>query len=122
MKMKKIIIVFILVLFPTVVFTQDDADTCKAMYQEIESDLAQANYCSQDSDCEVLELGGHLIKFGCYHFVNKDTDREAIYEKMHAYYDKCEQMINDCDRSPNPVCRNNKCVAGDEPVVTGLIL
>ena len=92
------------------------------MYQEIEKGLAEANYCSEDSDCQVLELGGRLIKFGCYHFVNKDTDREAIYEKMHAYYDKCEQMINDCDRSPNPVCRNNKCVAGDEPVVTGLIL
>ncbi|MCX5694625.1 MAG: hypothetical protein NT014_05860 [Candidatus Omnitrophica bacterium] len=89
------------------------SDTCKALYQEIENDLAAANYCAQDSDCDTQELGGRLIKFGCFHFVNKTTDKEAIYKKMQTYYMQCEKIINDCSPSPKPVCIKSKCVSTD---------
>jgi hypothetical protein len=115
--MKKIITVFFILVWPVIVFAQGQTDTCKALYKDIENDLAEANYCFQDSDCEVLELGGKLIKFGCYHFVNQSTDKEAIYTKMNDYYGQCEQLINDCAKYPKPVCVNNKCVASEEPVV-----
>jgi hypothetical protein len=113
--MKKFIWVFILLVLPAVSFAQSappaQSQTCKALYQEIEGDLAKANYCSQDSDCDTLELGGRLIKFGCFHFVNKATDKDAIYEKMRLYYVQCEKIINDCSPSPRPVCVKSKCVA-----------
>jgi len=109
--MKKIIAVFFILALPVIVFAQEQSQVCQAMYQDIKDDIAEANYCFQDSDCGILELGGHLIKFGCYHFVNQATDKEAIYQKMHVYYDQCEKMINDCDRAPVPVCVKNKCVS-----------
>jgi len=109
--MHKLLMSIIFLALPAGVFAQTQSDTCRALYREIEDDLARSNYCSQDSDCDVLELGGHLIRFGCYHFVNQATDKEAIYKKMNVYYDQCEQMINDCDRSLQPVCVWNKCVS-----------
>ncbi len=107
---KKIAGLFIFLVLPVAVLAQSQADTCKQLYQEIEDDLARSNYCAQDSDCDTLELGGRLIKFGCYHFVNKATDQEAIYQKMIRYYHQCEKIINDCSPSPRPVCLKNKCV------------
>ena len=116
--MKKLIGLFILLAIPAVIFAQEltpaQLDTCKALYQEIENDIAKANYCSQDSDCDTLELGGRLIRFGCYHFVNKATDKDAIYKKMQTYYGECEKIINDCSESPQPVCVNKKCVEAPE--------
>ena len=112
--MKKLAIVFIFLVLPVIAFAQSQSDTCKALYQEIENDIAKSNYCIQDSDCDTLELGGRLIKFGCYHFVNQEIDKDAIYEKMHTYYNQCEQMINDCAQSPKPVCVQKKCVQAQD--------
>lgn len=112
--MKKLAVIFIFLALPVMVFAQGQSDTCKALYQEIKDDIARSNYCSQDSDCDTLELGGRLIKFGCYHFVNKVIDKDAIYEKMHIYYNQCEQIINDCDRSPKSICVKKKCVQAQE--------
>lgn len=108
--MRKLVMISVLLALPVMVFAQNQPDTCKVLYQEIENDIAEANYCFQDSDCDTLELGGRLIKFGCYHFVNKATDKDAIYEKMHIYYEQCEKIINDCSQSPKPVCVKSKCV------------
>jgi hypothetical protein len=119
--MQIIITLFFILVLPVMVFGQEQSDACKAMYQDIEGDLAEANYCFQDSDCQVLELGGKLIKFGCYHFVNTATDKETIYAKMQNYYDQCEKMINDCAQSPQPVCVNNKCVVSEEPLVEVMV-
>ncbi|MFH0918534.1 MAG: hypothetical protein V1830_05315 [Candidatus Omnitrophota bacterium] len=106
----KLALIFIFLALPVYLFAQNQSATCQALYQELEEDLAKANVCLQDSDCDTLELGGRLIKFGCYHFVNVLTDKDDIYEKMHTYYGQCEQMINDCAQSPMPVCVQNKCV------------
>lgn len=47
---------------------------CNSLYREIESEVEKSNYCGQDSDCTVLELGGMFVKFGCYHFINKEVN------------------------------------------------
>jgi len=116
--MKKLAGVFIFLILPVLGFAAsapaEQTSACKALYQEIETDLAGANYCAQDSDCDTLELGGRLIKFGCYHFVNKVTDKEAIYQKMIRYYQQCEKIINDCSASPKPACQKSKCIAAAE--------
>ncbi len=84
---------------------------CDSMYDEIEQMIDEANYCEIDSDCEVLHLGGIYIEFGCYHFVNKNTDVFEIYKVMDKYNHDCEQMIDDCAISPEPECVNGKCVS-----------
>ena len=86
--------------------------TCDEMYNEIDSELKNANYCQVDSDCGVLMLGGSYIKFGCYHYVNKSVDKDTFYAQMGVYDKKCSQMIDDCAMAPNPRCVDGKCVEG----------
>ena len=83
---------------------------CKAFYKEIEDDLEKANYCAEDSDCRSLELGGPLVEFGCYHFINKNANGEEIYKKMITYSQKCLSIVDYCAPSPVPKCVNRKCV------------
>jgi len=84
--------------------------SCKEMYNEIENDINNANYCKTDSDCDVLMLGGWYVDFGCYHFVNKDVDKDQFYKKMDTYKQQCSQIINDCASAPDARCVSNKCV------------
>jgi hypothetical protein len=87
---------------------------CEALYNEIENDFIKANFCEQDSDCKVIELGGVHIKFGCFKFINKATDEAELYKKMQNYYIQCNREIDDCAPSPKPVCINKKCVASQK--------
>ncbi len=88
-----------------------DKPSCDELYTEIRSDIEEANFCDIDADCDVLVLGGQYVEFGCYHFVNKDTDKEVFYERMDKYYSiGCDRIINDCDSSPTPTCLEGKCV------------
>jgi hypothetical protein len=111
--MKKLLFLFVFLFLPLIAFAQSQSSYCKAVYKEIEDEIAKSNYCSVDSDCDTLELGGRLIKFGCYHFVNKATDKDKIYRKMHDYYDKCDQTINDCARAPKPICVQERCISSE---------
>lgn len=113
--MKKNLIVLLFLALPLAVFADGKSEYCKSMYKDIKSEISKSNYCFTDADCDVLELGGRLIRFGCYHFVNKVTDKEALYQRMHEYYEKCDQAINDCVKAPQPTCVNNKCVAFQQP-------
>ncbi len=83
---------------------------CQNLYNEIENDLTQANYCQNASDCDVLNLGGSYIAFGCFHFVNKAVDKNKFYEKMRVYDQSCSLMIDECAPAPKPSCVANKCV------------
>ncbi len=84
--------------------------SCEEMYNEIENDINNANYCEIDSDCDVLMLGGQYVDFGCYHFVNNTTDKDQFYKKMDIYGQKCGQIINECAPAPDARCVLNKCV------------
>ena len=53
--------------------------SCKLMHNEIDYNLKESNYCAQDSDCDVIMLGGTYIEFGCYHYINKAIDKQKIY-------------------------------------------
>jgi len=90
------------------------SSSCEDMYNEIENDLDKANFCEKDNDCEIMELGGEFIKFGCYHFINKSINKEEIYGRMSKYYQQCDKMINECSPSPAAVCVNKKCIKRDE--------
>ncbi len=91
----------------------DEPDSCRIMHDEIENDIAAANYCSEDADCDVLVLGGWYIEFGCYHFINKDINKEVFYNKMDIYAAECSTIIDLCAPGPNPKCVSGKCASGE---------
>ncbi len=84
---------------------------CDALHDEIENDFKKANFCSMDSDCKVIRLGGWYIDFGCYKFVNSATKEDELLAKIEKYKDvmKCSGMINECMSPGSPVCVNKKC-------------
>jgi len=84
---------------------------CSSLYDEIEQDLKNANYCVNDSDCGVILLGSIYIEFGCYHYINVNVDQNKIFEKMNKYFPNCTRMINECREAPNATCVSNKCVS-----------
>ncbi len=83
--------------------------SCQNQHDDIESEIDKANYCQIDSDCDILILGGSYIEFGCYHFINKEVDKELFYGKMQKYASKCSRMINECAPAPEARCVSNKC-------------
>jgi len=84
---------------------------CDALHDEIENDFKKANFCSADSDCKVIRLGGWYIDFGCYKFVNAATNEDELLAKIEKYKDvmKCSGKINDCMSSGTPICVKKKC-------------
>ncbi len=105
------IIIAIAALVGILFLLPDISPLCKLMYNGIESDLEKANYCAEDSDCSVIMLGGSYIEFGCYHFINKNVDKNLFYDKMKEYVKFCSRMIDMCARAPNATCVSGKCVA-----------
>lgn len=106
---------FLLITAGAFFFAQDnylekkESRHCNNLYKEIREEIEEKNYCEVDSDCDVLVLGGSYIDFGCYHFVNKETDKNYFYGRMREYYDDCVTIINECAPAPNPQCIEGKC-------------
>ena len=84
--------------------------SCEDLYDEIRSNIEDANYCEIDSDCKTLVLGGTYIDFGCYHFINDEIDESFFYDKMRDYAMQCVEIINECAPAPDAKCVSNKCV------------
>lgn len=84
--------------------------SCDRTKNEIEQNLINSNYCKVDSDCEPILLGGQYIEFGCYHYINKQVDKQKIYDQMDEYHSRCSQIINDCSLAPKADCVAGKCV------------
>lgn len=83
---------------------------CDTMYKNIENIFEYANYCSVDSDCKSIQLGGAYVEFGCWKYVNKSYDADVIFEQLDEYVSTCTTPINKCAQAPQAVCRENKCV------------
>lgn len=105
---KLIIIAFIAV--AAAIYLISQPLSCQTQYNDIEDEMDRANYCELDSDCDVLILGGSYVEFGCYHFINKEVDKELFYDKMEKYATKCTRIINKCAPAPDAKCVSNKCV------------
>jgi len=82
---------------------------CEDLYKEIDNDIINANYCKVDADCSILILGAQYVDFGCYHFINKEVDKNQFYKKMDVYNKKCSQSIDRCSPSPKATCVSNTC-------------
>jgi hypothetical protein len=84
---------------------------CDALHDEIENDFVKANFCTMDSDCKVVRLGGWYVDFGCYKFVNAATREDELFAKIEKYKDVmgCSRIINDCMSPGTPVCVDKKC-------------
>ncbi len=95
---------------PPIISPLSQGMSCEEMYNEIENDLDNANYCEKNSDCAVIMLGSVYIKFGCYHYINKNVDEEQIFQKMRVYDKNCRSMINKCLPAPEAQCVSGKCV------------
>lgn len=89
---------------------KEDCVECSQIYDQIENDLKNANYCQTDSDCQVLILGGPYIEFGCYHYINKKFDKEEFDSRMIDYFRQCGVMIDECASTPKVACVSGKCV------------
>ncbi|MFH1248920.1 MAG: hypothetical protein V1660_02105 [archaeon] len=89
---------------------------CMDVYDEIDTELQNANYCGNDSDCRTLPLAGPYIEFGCYHYINKNENSSYFYNKMNDYLADCERVIDLCRESPNPKCESGICVAVREEI------
>jgi hypothetical protein len=88
-----------------------DCGDCSRMYDQIDGDLQKANYCTTDSDCKTLPLGGPYIEFGCYHYINKNENSTAFYDRMIAYSVQCGNIVDMCAPVPQSKCVNGTCVA-----------
>ncbi|MBU0707967.1 hypothetical protein KKG41_06370 [Patescibacteria group bacterium] len=95
---------------PVEIVALTEGQTCEEMYDSIENDLDNANYCDQDSDCDAILLGGRYMEFGCYHYINKNIDQSSILQNMYIYDEKCDEMINDCDLALEAQCVSGECV------------
>lgn len=81
------------------------------MYDEIEKELENSNYCTQDSDCGSIMLGGAYIGFGYYHYINKNVDKDTIYQMMEKYHNnRCTILIDKCALAPPSICSSGKCI------------
>ena len=104
----------IVIIAVSMLFLFGKMPVCKSMYNEIEKELEDSNYCTQDSDCDSIALGGFYIEFGCYHYINKNVDKEVIYQKMEKYSNKgCTTMIDKCARAPPAICSSGKCASSN---------
>lgn len=92
----------------------EDCSKCSDIYDQIDNDLKNANYCEINSDCQVLSLGGPYIEFGCYHYINRKFSKDEFYERMEDYLEQCRGMIDECAWAPNAACVSGKCVEKEE--------
>jgi len=88
-----------------------EPNMCKSFHEDVESQLEQANHCEQDSDCDVIMLGGKYVEFGCHHYINMNENKTLFYEQMDVYNERCSKIIDKCAPSPTPYCVNGKCVS-----------
>lgn len=88
----------------------DEPIHCSSIYLEIEEMMDEMNHCVSNDDCDVLILGADYIEFGCYHFINKNENKQKIFEKMDKYNEDCGQIINKCASSPKAKCHKGECV------------
>jgi len=88
---------------------------CSEMYDEINSDLQNANYCEEDLDCHTLPLGSMYIEFGCYHYINLEENSTDFYNRMNYYSAYCSDIIDLCSPIPDSKCVNGKCVEAGLP-------
>ncbi|MCX6742228.1 MAG: hypothetical protein NTX24_03590 [Candidatus Pacearchaeota archaeon] len=86
---------------------------CSNLYDQIDTDLQNANYCNLDSDCETLPLAGPYIEFGCYHYINKEENSSRFYDRMNYYSAECGDVIDLCRQSPEPRCVDKECVEAE---------
>jgi hypothetical protein len=89
--------------------------TCTSLNAGFHSMLNQSNYCTQDSDCIVLDTGCQL---GCYEFINKNSNINQLLE-LSAQFVKagCKVCNEDCANSPKQedvVCSGGKCVVKEQ--------
>ena len=101
-------------LYPVEILIQGlAAYNCETAYRNIEADFEKANFCENDNDCKAMEIG-MFVQFGCYKFVNVNTQEQTFYDKMTEYYQHCNAPVDDCVLLPESVCVNNRCAPKTE--------
>ncbi len=48
--------------------------------------------------------------------INKNENKQKVFEKMDKYNEDCSQVINECASSPNAKCHKGECVLCSEIV------
>jgi hypothetical protein len=86
------------------------SSNCQIWHDNIEQAFVNDNYCSKDSDCQAIPLGGKLVEFGCIHYLNNSVSKDTVYSILYDYTRKCTNIIDDCDYNEATICADNKCV------------
>ena len=84
---------------------------CQLWHDNIEQAFKNENTCETDSDCKVIALGGSYVEFGCSKYVNKGVVEDKVYKELDSYDRKCSLAIDECAKTPTPICVSNRCVA-----------
>lgn len=84
---------------------------CKELENEIDSLIEEANFCTNDNDCIVVQNG--ICPFECYNLSNKNISRSEIIDKIANYIFSCKLCSYTCSTPPansSLECINNKCI------------
>lgn len=85
--------------------------------REVFDALRASNFCNQDEDCVILELG---CPFHCFHLVHRSTV-EYLKEKVGRYWkdggnELCRRIEYSCQEEElmQPFCQNGVCVSPEK--------
>jgi len=109
------------------IITVISEEDCDALKQKIIKNINEANYCSIDEDCIIVDFG---CPFGCGSYVNRNADVDGMKAEIDLYNSCvggiCEYM---CMSPREPKCVNNKCISlppqfspGEEVTIQGTVL
>src|SRR3989344_2965379 len=87
------------------------SQSCEVWHSNIEQAFVDDNYCTADSDCQAIPLGGKLVEFGCIHYLNTNVATGTVYASLDSYVKQCAKAIDRCAFNFDTMCRANKCVA-----------
>lgn len=84
--------------------------TCDGLESGFYSMINQSNYCTQDSDCIILDTGCQL---GCYGFVNKNSNMNQLLSLSSGFVKAgcgvCNKACIQPPRQEDIICSGGKC-------------
>lgn len=81
--------------------------SCEDKYSAVEAMLEQANYCTSDDDCKIIEAPG----FACRVYIHKGYDTTALFNRIEDYSSSpcILPAVAECAAAVPAVCKLGKC-------------
>ncbi|MDO8633666.1 MAG: hypothetical protein Q7K34_00030 [archaeon] len=84
---------------------------CSAIADELKQKIAQANYCTTDTDCTTVNFSCPFVT--CNEYVNKEeaSGLEQDYQRFSNCSDGYPVYCAGCIQTQQPACVSGKCVS-----------